>query len=105
MRKGKSLLVCAAVWFLVGPAAHPALALTPVPNERTQTRLFQDLDKNRDGLVTLKEYQDSHQACMRDPKCRAWLEDKFHRLDVNQDGFLSLEEFLAPVKQKKAGKP
>jgi Ca2+-binding EF-hand superfamily protein len=87
-----------------GLATPPARALTPIPNEKTQTHLFHDLDKDRDGVVSLKDYQDSHQACMRDPKCRAWLEGKFHGLDSNRDGSLSLEEFLAPVKERTKGK-
>ncbi len=88
-----------------GLAAPPAQALTPIPNEKTQTHLFHDLDKNHDRVVSLREYQDSHQACMRDPKCRAWLENTFHRLDVNRDGFLSLDEFLAPLREKGPRKP
>jgi Ca2+-binding EF-hand superfamily protein len=88
-----------------GLAAPPAQALTPIPNEETQTHLFHDLDKDRDGVVSLKDYQDSHQACMRDPKCRAWLENKFYDLDMNRDGFLTLDEFLAPLRQKAKGKP
>lgn len=79
---------------------NTAWALTPLPTMATQTRLFRDLDKNGDGMVSLKEYQDSHQACMRDPKCRAWLNNKFSKLDTNRDGVLTLEEFLAPLKKR-----
>ncbi len=82
-----------------------ALALTPIPNEETQTHLFHDLDHDKDGGVSLGEYQDSHQACMRGPKCRAWLERTFHTLDVNRDGVLTLEEFLAPIREKRRKRP
>ena len=90
------LLVMAMVAVLVFAAPAPARA--PRPTVERQTRLFQNLDKNRDGKVSLEEYQASHQACMRDPKCRASLIKKFRELDANGDGYLTLEEFLAPLK-------
>jgi len=79
---------------------NTAWALTPLPNVATQTRIFRDLDKNGDGVVSPKEYQDSHQACMRDPKCRVWLTNKFNKLDTNRDGVLTLGEFLASLTER-----
>jgi Ca2+-binding EF-hand superfamily protein len=90
------VILSAAVIFLAN-GSPPAAALTPTREQvrKSWEKRFQDLDKNRDGTVTLEEYLAFFGA--DHPLRRQFLEYEFRKYDRNGDGFISLEEHWAPV--------
>ena len=75
----------------------PASALTPTREQvqKSWEKRFQDLDKNRNGKITLEEYLGFFGA--DHPQRRQFLEYEFRKYDRNGDGFITLEEHRAPV--------
>jgi len=86
------LLVGAAM--LWSPAAQ---ALTPTREQvrKSWEKRFQELDKNRDGKVSLEEFLAFHKA--ESPPRRQFWEYEFRKYDRNGDGFITHEEHWAPV--------
>jgi Ca2+-binding EF-hand superfamily protein len=85
---------------LVGATLLPsaaAQALTPTREQvqKAWEKRFQDLDKNRDGKVSLEEFLAFHGA--ESPLRRQFLEYEFRKYDRNGDGFITHEEHWAPV--------
>jgi Ca2+-binding EF-hand superfamily protein len=76
-------------------AASQALTPTREQVRKSWEKRFQDLDKNRDGKVSLEEYLAFHGA--ESPLRRQFLEYEFRKYDRNGDGFIAHEEYLAPV--------
>jgi len=72
-------------------------ALTPTHEQvrKSWEKRFQDLDKNRDGKVSLEEFLAFHGA--ESPLRRQFWEYEFRKYDRNGDGFITHEEHWAPV--------
>jgi Ca2+-binding EF-hand superfamily protein len=100
-RKGKMNPIAKLITvFLVGAAmlsSAAAQALTPTREQVREgwERRFQELDKNRNGKVSLEEYLAFHGA--EAPLRRQFLEYEFRKYDRNSDGFITHEEHWAPV--------
>ncbi|MGH1461517.1 MAG: hypothetical protein ACRBB6_05745 [Neptuniibacter sp.] len=88
-----NLVTCAAVLVLTSSTVFAETAkpteetTTPQPEIITETesktpRIFEQLDKNKDGKVSQQEAQVSPA-----------LVKGFEKIDSNKDGFLSLDEF------------
>jgi Ca2+-binding EF-hand superfamily protein len=88
-------LIVAVLILVTGPL--PAAALTPTREQVKESweRRFQDLDKNRDGKVSLEEYFAFFGA--EHPQRRQFLLYEFRKYDRNGDGFITHAEHLAPV--------
>jgi Ca2+-binding EF-hand superfamily protein len=88
-------LVASLIILASGPL--PTSALTPTREQVKESweRRFQDLDKNRDGKVSLEEYFAFFGA--EHPQRRQFLVYEFRKYDRNGDGFITHEEHLAPV--------
>jgi len=78
-------------------ASTASQALTPTREQvqKAWEQRFQDMDKNRDGKVSLEEYLAFHGA--EAPLRRQFLEYEFRKYDRNGDGFITHEEHWAPV--------
>ena len=78
-------------------ASTASQALTPTREQvqKSWEKRFHDLDKDRDGKVSLAEYLAFHGA--EHPLRRQFLEYEFRKYDRNGDGFITLEEHWAPV--------
>jgi len=87
MRKWKRLLLAIAIGggIALGGCATTATYESPFDLKG----LFEALDKNQDGKISLEEYR----AIWRNP---ADAEKEFRQMDQNQDGFLMLQEFRNP---------
>ena len=86
--------------FLVGAvmlSSAAAQALTPTRGQVREgwERRFQELDKNRDGKVSLEEFLAFHGA--KAPLRGQILEYEFRKYDRNGDGFITHAEHWAPV--------
>ena len=92
---GRVFLSAAVIFLATG--SPPAAALTPTHEQVRQSweKRFQDLDKNRDGKVTIEEYLVFLGA--DHPQRRQFLEYEFRKYDRNGDGFITHEEHWAPV--------
>jgi len=82
---------------LLASGSPPASALTPTREQVKESweKRFQDLDKSRDGKVSLEEYLVFFGA--DHPQRRQFLEYEFRKFDRNGDGFITIEEHWAPV--------
>ena len=58
--------------------------------------IFQAFDRNKDGRIDRAEYERMHRAHRLDPKRAASL---FSAMDLNNDGFISVDEHLHLVRQ------
>jgi hypothetical protein len=98
MNKISNLMVfLSAAVIILTSSSPPASALTPTREQvqKSWERRFQDLDKNRDGKVSLEEYLAFFGA--DHPQRRQFLEYEFRKYDRNADGFITREEHWAPV--------
>jgi Ca2+-binding EF-hand superfamily protein len=93
----KIFVLLSAAVIILANGFTPAFPRTPTREqvEKSRERRFQDLDKNQDGKVSLTEYL----AFFRgdSPQRRQFLEYEFRKYDRNGDGFITHEEFFAPV--------
>jgi Ca2+-binding EF-hand superfamily protein len=96
-KSGNLMVVLSAAVILLACGSPPAAALTPTREQVKESweRRFQDLDKNRDGKVTLEEYLAFFRA--DHPQRRQFLGYEFRKYDRNGDGFITHEEHWAPV--------
>jgi Ca2+-binding EF-hand superfamily protein len=96
-RISKLLVFLAAAVIILASGPLPASARTPTREQVKQAweKRFQDLDKNRDGQVSLEEYLAFFGA--EHPQRRQFLEYEFRKYDRNGDGFITHEEHWAPV--------
>ena len=82
---------------MVTPGITPAFSAPPVQKEAQAywEKRFQELDQNRDGMVSLAEYL----AFFREgsPMRRRNIEYEFRKYDRNGDGFITREEHFTPV--------
>ncbi len=90
------ILLSGAVLILAG-GPPPAAALTPTRDQvkKSWERRFQNLDKNRDGKVSLEEYLVFFRA--DHPQRRQFFAYEFRKYDRNGDGFITHAEHWAPV--------
>ena len=101
MNKSTKLIVfLSATVMILTSSFPPASALTPTREQVQQAweKRFHDMDKNRDGKVSLAEYLSFYGA--ESPPRRQFLEYEFRKYDRNGDGFITFEEYLAPVSLK-----
>jgi len=98
MKQGIKIMVFLAAAVIILTSGLPqAFPLTPT-REQVRTsweKRFQDLDKNRDGKVSLTEYLAFFGA--DSPQRRQFLEYEFRKYDRNGDGFITPGEHWAPV--------
>jgi Ca2+-binding EF-hand superfamily protein len=83
---------------LLAPAA-PAWSRTPPPTEKSRTIAFQNMDRNRDGKISLAEFTARWGCKDSDQRCKELAAQQFKQLDTNGDGYISLEEYLAPLRK------
>ena len=90
------LITVLLVWAIMLPGAA-AQALTPTREQVRQgwERRFQELDKNRDGKVSLGEFLAFHGDNSR--LRTQFLEYEFRKYDRDGDGIITYEEDWAPV--------
>ena len=93
----KFLTVFFAICLLSFP--NPAWSRTPPPTEKSRTTAFQDMDRNRDGKVSLAEFTARWGCKDSDQRCKELAAKQFKKLDANGDGYISLEEYLAPLRK------
>ena len=88
-------LSCAVI--ILASGSPPASARTPTREQvrKSWEKRFHDLDKNRDGQVSLEEYLAFFRADQ--PQRRQYFEYEFRKYDRNGDGFITIEEHWAPV--------
>jgi Ca2+-binding EF-hand superfamily protein len=91
------LIFLSAAVILLASGFPPATALTPTREQvkKSWEKRFQDLDRNRDGKISLAEYLAFLGA--DHPRRRQFLEYEFRKYDRNGDGFITREEHWAPV--------
>jgi Ca2+-binding EF-hand superfamily protein len=91
------MVFLSAAVIILANGSPPASALTPTREQvqKSWEKRFQDLDKNRDGKVSLEEYLVFFGA--DHPQRRQFLEYEFRKYDRNGDGFITIEEHWAPV--------
>lgn len=85
------LISAAMVMVVCLPQA--GLALTPLPSDEYLTRQFQSADANGDGRLSRSEYVGMWKYDQEQGKQR------FLKLDKDRDGSISLEEYLAPIRE------
>ncbi len=85
-------LMCATLVMAVC-LPQASLALTPLPSDDYLTRRFQSADANGDGRLNRAEYGGMWKYDPEQGK------RQFLKLDKNRDGSISLEEYLAPVRE------
>jgi len=98
MKQGIKIMVLLAAAVIILLSGLPqAFPLTPTREQVRQSweKRFQDLDKNRDGKVSLTEYLAFFRA--DSPQRRQYLEYEFRKHDRNGDGFITHAEHWAPV--------
>ena len=78
-----------AVFFLVLVSFPEVYAGQNEEFQLDKEALFQLLDQNKDGRISLDEFQ----ALWKDKNAA---KESFRRLDTNNDGYLSSEEFAKP---------
>lgn len=82
-----------AAMVAVASLAPAGLALTPLPSDAYLTKQFRQADADGDGRLNRTEY------------LGMWKYDREHgnrqflKLDKNRDSFISLDEYLAPIRE------
>jgi Ca2+-binding EF-hand superfamily protein len=96
----KIFFILSASVIILNNCSGPAFSLTPTREQvqKSRERRFQDLDKNQDGKVSVTEYFAFYKA--DSPQRRQFLDYEFRKYDRNGDGFITREEFFAPVSLK-----
>ncbi|MFT6269201.1 MAG: Ca2+-binding EF-hand superfamily protein [Alphaproteobacteria bacterium] len=69
---------------IIGLSVIALQAITSLANVSAQESLLTTLDKDQDGLISLKEAA-GHQKLI----------DNFNVIDVNEDGYISMDELVA----------
>jgi len=93
----RSLTVFFAICLLTFP--NPAWSRTPPPTEKSRTTAFQNMDRNRDGKVSLAEFTARWGCKNSDQRCKELAAQQFKKLDANGNGYITLEEYLAPLRK------
>ncbi len=57
------------------------------------------MDRNGDGKVNLAEFTARWGCKDSDQRCKAHAAQQFKKLDVNGDGYITLEEYLVPLRK------
>ena len=75
--------------------------LQPMRSVETETQLFSFIDKNQDGKITPQEYLASNRSWLeREPQAKSEILEQFKKYDTNRDEVITLNEFLAPVREQ-----
>jgi len=98
----KLITVLLVMATMLASTASQALTPTREQVQKSWEQRFQDMDKNRDGKVSLEEYLAFHGA--ESSLRRQFLEYEFRKYDRNGDGFITHEEHWNTLGHEKSGK-
>lgn len=87
------------IWLIIGAMVmvvclpQAGLALTPLPSDEYLTKKFREADANGDGRLSRPEYLGMWKYDREQGK------QQFQKLDKDRDGTITLEEYLAPIRE------